>query len=159
MVGGGEVKEHVIDRTSWTSGPWDSEPDRIQWKTAAGLPGLIVRNYSGALCGYAAVPPGHPLHGADYDDARVDVHGGLTYADACREDGPICHVPEPGEPDDVWWFGFDCNHYQDLAPGLDATLRKVGHEPTRIGGEVYRTIDYVTAEVESLARQLVEVTR
>lgn len=33
------------------------------------------------------------------------VHGGLTYSDRCHDD--ICHVPAPGEPDDVWWFGFD----------------------------------------------------
>lgn len=149
------MKERVIDRTGWASGPWDSEPDRIQWKTAAGLPGLIVRNYHGALCGYAAVPPDHPLHGADYEKPEVRVHGGLTYSAPCAEDDAICHVPEPGEPDDVWWFGFDCGHYRDLSPGMSAVLRKAGLSPVPSMGEVYRTVDYVTAEVELLARQLV----
>lgn len=43
------------------NGPWDSEPNRVEWKHA-GVPCLAVRNQFGAWCGYAAVPPGHPLH-------------------------------------------------------------------------------------------------
>lgn len=86
----------------------------------------------------------------------VEVHGGLTFADAC-DDGDegtgICHVPEPGRPDDVWWFGFDCSHLNDLRPGslaLDRELGLRGSDP----GDVYRDQAYVTGEVESLARQL-----
>lgn len=138
------MKERVIDRTSWGSGPWDGEPDREQWKTKAGLPGLIVRNYHGALCGYAAVESDHPWYGKDWEVPDVDVHGGLTYADRCREDSPICHIPEPGETDDVWWFGFDCAHAFDLSPAHRFDIE-----------EVYRDINYVRAEVESLAKQLV----
>lgn len=99
----------------------------------------------GAWCGYVAVPPGHALHGRGYDDPDVDVHGGLTYADACH--GPICHVPKPGEPDDVWWFGFDCAHAWDMSPG---SLQF--HRP--MPDEVYRTVEYARRETESLAEQL-----
>lgn len=56
----GTVDPHdlVVDKTSWPPGPWHDEPDRLQWKTAAGLPGLLVRHSRlGHLCGYAAVPP------------------------------------------------------------------------------------------------------
>src|SRR5437667_10881267 len=98
----------TIDKTTWGDGPWLTEPDRIEWDHA-GLPCLALRNHHGTWCGYADVAPGHPWHGKSNDDiADLDVHGGLTYANACqhREDGVmgICHVPKPGEPDDGWWF-------------------------------------------------------
>lgn len=83
--------------------------DKQEFRSPAGTPCVVKRNY--AWCGYVAVPPGHPWHGKGYDDIQneVDVHGGLTYARACS--GAVCHVPAPGEPDDVWWIGFDLGHY------------------------------------------------
>jgi hypothetical protein len=155
-----ETTEHIVDRAGWVPGPWDQEPDKVQWRTACGLPGLVVRNSMGALCGYAAVPPGHPLHGLGYDhiEDEIDVHGGLTYSDRCMTSGPVCHVPEPGEPDDVWWFGFDCGHYQDLIPRMQASLtqtpdgRSIAERLVRYAS--YRPLAYVQAEVERLASQL-----
>ena len=166
--------DECSDKSTWGDGPWQSEPDRLEWEHA-GLPCLAVRNLRfGFWCGYAAVPLGHPLHGKRYDDVDVDVHGGLTYANACE--GHICHVPKPGQPDDVWWFGFDCGHFGDYAPGIAATLRQV--DPDRrtydharavasadampdnlrhIGViEIFRTLDYVQAETNRLAEQLAE---
>lgn len=70
----------------------------------------------GTLCGYVAVPPSHPWHGVPYDNIDVSTHGGLTYSDSCDDDGPICHVPSPGESDEVWWVGFDCGHCYDVMP-------------------------------------------
>lgn len=150
-----ESTEPQVDRTSWPLGPWDFEGDREEWKTAAGLPGLMVRNRQGSWCGYAAVPPGHPYHGKGYDDVDVDAHGGLTYADSCG--GNIFHVPEPGEPDDVWWLGFDCAHYTDLSPGMMASEMKYGFPERELlfPVPVYRDEAYVRAEVEQLAAQLV----
>lgn len=64
-----ETSEYKIDRTGWMPGPWDDEPDKLQWTdTVTGLPCLIVRNQAGALCGYVGVPTGHPLHGLHYGD-------------------------------------------------------------------------------------------
>lgn len=121
----------------------------------AGLPCLLVRHARlGQWCGYAAVPPTHPLHGCSYDDVDVSVHGGLTYANACR--GLICHVPKPGEPDNVWWFGFDCAHLWDLAPGMDATTRALGFERDR--DDVYRDLAYVRGQTERLAEQLSQLS-
>ena len=155
-----EQNEHKVERPDWwPDGPWMTEPDKLNWKTEAGLPGMIVRNRSGALCGYVAVTKEHPLYRVEYSsgdwpdspEGQIDVHGGLTYSAACR--GSICHVPEPGEPDNVWWFGFDCAHCGDWTPAEMAPY--LGSYRTMPGGrEQYRDIEYVKREVESLARQL-----
>jgi len=144
-----------VDRTGFPPGPWDNEPDKTQWTTKAGLPGLLVRNRIGSLCAYAAVTPGHPPHGTDYDKAQatyeITAHGGLTYSNTCQADGPICHTPEPGQPDDVWWFGFDCAHGNDASPGLEYVMGYFSFTRT------YRDIHYVTEEVENLAQQLADL--
>lgn len=164
----------AIRRDRWGAGPWDGEPDKAQWSDAAtGLPCLAVRNHMGAWCGYVGVAPGHPFHEKGYSDClgcddrqcsgycgtspdvRVTVHGGLTYAAGCdeRPDGlGICHVPAPGEPDNVWWLGFDCNHCDDMAP-MDNKYRTYRF---RVAG-VYRTLAYVQAECAKLAEQLAEI--
>ncbi len=155
--------ERVIDKTDWPRGPWDNEPDRVEWRSEAGYPALIVRaDITGALCGYVGVPPGHPAHGKHYNDIEVDAHGGLTYAGPCR--GAICHVPAEGEPDDVWWLGFDTAHAGDYTPAIEATLGKLPgrelepyNEPAPDEGwyaQRYRSIEYVKLVVERLAAQL-----
>ncbi len=156
-------QERAFDKSTWGDGPWQTEPDRVEW-AHAGLPCLVLRSPHGNWCGYAAVPPEHPLHGWDYNDVDVDVHGGLTYASPC--DGHICHVPNPGEPDDVWWFGFDCGHGFDIMPGMDARLREIGDrlpmstfDPLHFPGATYKTLDYVKAETNRLAEQLAAVIR
>lgn len=144
----------VKEKLAWGDGPWVEEPDKVQWQDgASGLPCLAVRNRHGAWCGYVGVAEEHPLFGRDLTEfADLDVHGGVTFAATCQE-GPeetsICHVPEPGEPDHVWWLGFDCGHFHDLSPAYEyrnpTDLRVVG---------IYRTLDYVRAECADLARQL-----
>lgn len=150
-----------INKFGWGDGPWQAEPDRVEFEHA-GLPCLITRHaQNGNLCGYVAVPPGHPLHGANPFDINVGAaHGGVNYGAPCG--GHICHVPEPGEPDNVWWFGFDCAHVYDYCPGIVATLREL-HIPPRLpldenlfGDCVYRDLAYVRREVEQLAEQLAE---
>lgn len=141
----------VEPRERWRAGPWNEEPDLIEWRDAVtGYPCLIVRNDFGALCGYVGLPPEHPLHGKDYDDANVDVHGGLTYANACG--GDICHMPRTGESDDVWWLGFDCAHSGDLVPGLTMLAGTAGFKER--AWETYKNVDYVEERVTSLAEQL-----
>lgn len=142
---------YVVNRDGWSPGPWDGEPDLVRWE-AYGFPCLIRRAGMGHLCGYVAIPPGHPWHGMAYDDIKADAHGGLTFADTCE--WPVCHVPKPGESDDVWWVGFDCGHafdlspkmsmYESLAPGLTLRSLDCGH---------YRTIEYVREVTSGLAAQ------
>jgi hypothetical protein len=149
----------TVDETRYGPGPWVGEPDRLEWRHR-GVPCLMVRNMEiGNWCGYAAVPPGHPWHGKDTDEfedaIRVEVHWGLTYADACA--GDICHVPLPGEPGDVWWLGFDCAHAFDATP-FTAKLRAdqgFGFRSAADAGEVYRDVAYVRAQCEQLADQVI----
>jgi hypothetical protein len=139
-------------RAKWGDGPWVDEPDREEWRHS-GLPCLITRAPLGNLCGYVAVPPGHPWHGQAYDDIDAAAHGGLTYADRCQ--GNICHVPREGEPDDVWWLGFDCAHWCDIIPMMASTLPAQGGLPDYR----YRDLAYVRAEVERLAEQAAAARR
>lgn len=138
-----------------TEKAWLNEPNRLEFKHL-GYDCLINRNPYGALCGYVAVPPGHPWHSKTYNDLGEadiwpNVHGGLTYSEKCQ--GPICHKPKPGEEDDVWWLGFDCAHFDDLIPeyfkepylSMDLDLLR---------GRIYRDIEYVKKEVKKLAKQI-----
>jgi hypothetical protein len=198
-----ETKEYGgMDKSHWPRGPWDAEPDKVQWQDeATGLPCLIVRNGSGSLCGYVGVPPGHLAYGKDYGTGAldVDVHGGLTFASQCAdqsreawerwrkhalarkpeaeqypngdaaqlfrehadaiesfdvwskwsEASHVCHVPGPGEPDSVWWLGFDCAHSGDMTPSYADRMPSFGGERA-----TYRDIGYVRKQVAGLARQL-----
>jgi hypothetical protein len=150
--------------TDWRSipGPWQGEPDREEWRHD-GVPCLVVRNVrQGHWCGYAGVPPGHPWHGLHYsklDD--VEIHGGLTYAAPCS--GHICHVPQPGESENVWWLGFDCWHFADLAPfELTLEMLQPGLKAERLRAGTgypfereYKTLAWVKAETQRLADQVV----
>jgi hypothetical protein len=163
-------------RSIWAPGPWDDEADKYEWRHL-GFPCLIVRGSMGALCGYVGVAPGHPWHGKTCSDDALDqvaCHGGPTYADQCN--GDICHTPREGEPRDVWWIGFDCGHYMDVSPGMEAMLRELRkHRPAGFPEEIldhleistarlrrglreadrpqYRTVGYVAREVRNLAKQ------
>lgn len=125
--------------------PWENEPDHLEFEYR-GFPSIIHRNST--LCGYVGLKPGHQYHGKSYDDVAVEVHGGLTYADKCH--GPICHKAKDGEPDDIWWLGFDCGHGGDYIPRL-ADSGFLSHDRAQ-----YRTIEYVTKEIKQLVDQLHE---
>lgn len=152
-----ETKQYTyIDRSNWPPGPWDKEPDKIQFEDEeTGLPCLIVRNHSGALCGYVGVPEGHPEFEKDCQDINYEVHGGLTFSDFCADrddEHGICHVPGKGEPDKVWWLGFDCAHFMDTTPEVE----RLGLEFIIFEGGSYKTVEYVKREIAKLARQLHE---
>jgi hypothetical protein len=153
-----------IDKSEWGEGPWLHEPDKAQWvDEATGLDCLIVRQpESGHLCGYVGVGPDHPWHGRDFnsEEVSVRVHGGLTFSRACAESADpahgICHVAEPGRPEHVWWFGFDCAHSGDYSPD---SARWAKRDPifSRHDGDTYRDRHYVEGEIRRLARQLADV--
>lgn len=145
-------------------GPWADEPDKAQWvDDTTNLDCLIVRaGTSGSLCGYVGVPPGHPWHDLHPDELPdIHAHGEINFASLCQEgaeDGPgVCHIPEPGRPERVWWLGFDCSHAGDETPNLDTFLVKQGIRPPGqdpgLFQNVYRPFDYVADVVRCLALQ------
>lgn len=114
------VKRRPIN-PAWGDGPWRDEPDRLEWRDeATGLPCLIRRTTFGSLCGYVAVPPGHPLHGHQGlqglpDEVEDASHGGITnVSESWRHgDDGLWFMALPGDdtpPSKHWWFGFDCAH-------------------------------------------------
>ena len=174
-----ELTYRTHDKSNWGNGPWQEECDKVQWRDeATGLPCLAVRNHWGAWCGYVGVSREHPAYEKGYQavyelfpswdqEGSLSVHGGLTFADRCAhgpEETSICHVPEPGESDDVWWLGFDCGHFMDLLPAMEARYRKL-YEETRdplwldLQGhsKSYKTLAYVRTEVMNLAAQLASI--
>jgi hypothetical protein len=82
----------------------------------------------------------------------------------------ICIQPDPGESNKLWWFGFDCNHGGDFAPGMYHFEQKYlnkGAErlsPKLTGSvrkfsdgmvyQTYRDFQYVTEQCTALAMQL-----
>lgn len=150
----------VADRSGWLPGPWDGEPDKVHWKDAAtGMDCLAVRNrHRGNWCGYVAVQESHPAFGRGYGDVDAEVHGGLTFADFCQETaGPgegICHVPYPGDPDRVWWLGFDCAHAWDYSPSDYASSQNEGGFWRIQSDQSYKTLGFVKAHCRKLAAQL-----
>lgn len=156
-----------VDRSEWPAGEWDGEPDKVQWNDeATGFACIAKRQASsGHWCGYVGVEPGHPWHGKDYNDVRIvnedgdvdypDVHGGLTYSDECQEGPPdqtVCHIPEPGKPEHLWWLGFDCHHSWDTSP------RDIARDSMFWREGQYRSLAYVKHECRKLALQASRAT-
>jgi hypothetical protein len=196
-----------LPKSQWGAGPWQGEPDALDWRDAAtGYACAIRRNSDiGSLCGYVGVAPGHALHGWRCDDSlllrdefekgdgkfgildlfvyaasgahargtiplglALKAHGGVNWSGA---------MPD-GSGGGAWWFGFDCAHSGDYAPGLHATLKRlhIMEDTTRSFAEMekhlglgapmpwgeantYRTVDYVKAECATLALQLAELEK
>lgn len=136
----------------------------------------------GTLCGYVRVPDDHLLYGHNRDTRiemlrdEVELHkefgamevfmeafsgerdGTVPISLAFKVHGNITWVgPIPNK--DGWWFGFDCGHYNDFAPGTTATSPKFQEVMKSLAEAfgntlVYRDIEYVTKECQSLAEQL-----
>jgi len=156
------IEYKYVDKADWERGEWDGEPDKIQFQDEkTGMPCLIVRGPSGALCGYVGVNPGHPFYEQEYDGCRlkndddeyIDVHGGLTFSGFCHENADnhgICHLPDEGEEKKVWWLGFDCAHSGDYCPAHS----RYGREFRRHEFESYKALGYVRHQVRKLAAQI-----
>lgn len=156
------IEYKFVDKSEWPRGEWDNEPDKIQYQDSeTGLPCIIKRNPTlGFLCGYVGVNKNHMLFKVEYDMVSELIeypHGGLTFSDLCQKNDDnlgICHVTEKDEDDQIWWFGFDCGHGGDLAPGMFVDLKKINPNRDFFKHERYLNIEYVKSEISSLAKQL-----
>src|SRR5258706_1750991 len=81
-----------------------------------------------------------------------------TWSDK-RKATSICLHSE--EPDETWWFGFDCAHTWDRRPKIEALSSSLGlHYPKHTDPELeigYKNIEFVENECRSLAKQLKEL--
>jgi hypothetical protein len=139
------VAETQIDRTNWPSGPWDDEPDELEFEHA-GFPCMLYRSQvSGTLCGYVGVPQKHAVFRLSKEFVPAHAHGGITWA------GRIQEKPS------LWCVGFDTAHGFDRMPAIEATLIGIGFPP-RVPSEMntYRNIDYVQDECIRLAEELAQ---
>ena len=73
-----------------------------------------------------------------------------------------CHIPLPGESDNVWWLGFDCGHYMDVQPGREAFRKKLGFPALGmtfpdVMQPTYKTEGYVRSLTAELAASLKKV--
>lgn len=162
----------------WPAGVWDDEPDFDSWiEPETGYRCCAMRHPQfGSWCGYVRVTPDSLLAGMDKDD-RVELPPG--WGDKRKrmrlgdDLGPLDMFIEalskhPGHPlrlllavhggisycEDDWW-GFDCGHAEDYAPGLMAI---VGDDYRRMAAKYqYRTLPYVRHECTQLAWQLKEL--
>lgn len=118
---------------------WLNEPNEEKFEHA-GLKCAIIRHqHLGHLCGYVGVTKRHRDYGKSKDEIPVEVHGGVTYAK--KGYGGVLET-------NLWWIGFDCAHYGDLAPAWGGPARN------SLEALVYRDFDYVRAQVRRLAEQL-----
>lgn len=100
---------------------------------------LISRHSVGKhLCGYVGVSRGHILHHQRYSEVYHEcfIHGGLTFS------GDIKMLNLIPNHKDLHWFGFDCAHNGDYAPGYDQEE-----------GE-YCTFEYVKCMVNKMAEDI-----
>ena len=118
----------------------EREGDELQWDYTCSN-GVIIkcsihRNDVKALCGYITLTQDNSLYGVDYDDINISAHGGITY--------------QGYDQNENWVIGFDCGHYGDLTPYFllkDDTFARF----TQDG--IYRDMEYVKSECESMAEQ------
>ena len=158
-----------------------------------GLRCVVTFCVSGHRCGYVGVPKSHILYGKDYmdyldikkedckelevsgvlqlvgavldEDERINIetyfncHGGITYSsNKENSDYPV--------ESDLWWFGFDCAHYED-GKDLDLALKYFPDSAEQIlltksvemmypVDEEVRSLEYVKESCKFLADQFVK---
>ncbi len=163
--------EDIYDKSGWGDGPWQGEPDRVEWREGS-YKCLVLRNQLGALCGYAAVPPGHACYGLEYDalnEAGVDVYDGLSYSSAAGIESPVGHVELVSGriAGDEWWVGFSCTNYmRDVLPKHEAVRRELERQgapkwpewpaDSPFGPRSYKDLAFVMVEVRRLVAALEE---
>lgn len=154
---------------------------------------VVVFTDMGHRCGYVAVAPDHPLFGIKYNQhimspellqeiksspiskkgiidilcwdgeeiklsLLVNVHGGITYSGMSY----LTKFPT-NQFDKVWYFGFDCAHYND-AKDLNLAVKYFGYNRMKVIIELenkypsysyfIRSLSYCEQECKSMADQL-----
>ena len=100
---------------------------------------MVEMNRNQLLC-----PKSNESYCEHTPDSLLNVHGGITFTGFCQENAEekgICHKPSEGEPNHIWWLGFDCSHSGDLSPAYTSF-------PELYRGN-YKNIFYVKQKIKS----------
>jgi hypothetical protein len=136
-----ESRFHVHGGITFADSCHEATPERWnQWRTMMHASREEAAKYPHGDAAERWATMGHMID--DYNAFR-----------AWGEAGFICHVPQAGRPDKVWWFGFDCAHSGDVTPKYHNHPR-LSFLSSRDRDDEYRTRAYVESEVRSLAAQL-----
>jgi hypothetical protein len=140
----GRLTTPAIDKSKWPDGPWQTEPDSLEFEHA-GYACQMVRNPQiGAWWAWVLLDPSHPLDGKGVRELpeELEVHGGVNVA-ARLSDGR-------------WMLSFDCAHLFDLCPAMLAYEIEHDLKPLASVYETYRTFAYAKHNLKRLAEQLRE---
>lgn len=129
-----------IDKTNWGRGPWDLEPDYVEFEHCGFR--CVLRRFenTGAWNGYVEVSDLHPWYHIGADEARV--HGGVTWRGEVNgvEQNPNCT-----------FVGFDCAHGFDIVPAMESFM--TAFMGRSMPSNEYRTVEYATDQLKRLANQ------
>lgn len=108
--------EHIMNNPLYFARTENKEKRIVESGSHKGI-GYEIVSYGSHPCAYISLPKKHKLHGVNYQDISLCVHGGLTYAEMIG---------------DFWVIGWDYAHagdlfYQELRSEL---LSKKGKEWT-----------------------------
>jgi hypothetical protein len=106
----------------------------------------VIRNRdNGYLCGYVGVHEGYEVYKKNYselnDRSIYQVHGGLTFSNYMKN---LSY-------NNLWYIGFDCNHYADLCPIAHPGLTRL-IEVSNF--KTYKTFEFVMSELYKLSDSL-----
>lgn len=106
----------------------------------------VIRNRdNGYLCGYVGVHEGYEVYKKNYselnDRSIYQVHGGLTFSNYMKN---LSY-------NNLWYIGFDCNHYADLCPIAHPGLTRL-IEASNF--KTYKTFEFVMSKLYKLSDSL-----
>lgn len=177
-----DLQLKAIDKRDWPKGPWQSEPDKAEWRDAATrYPCLALRHpEDGSWCGYIALPADHPWVGQDVYRLTTDgIEAGQDEYERTIEGREITYGPArcqaPYTPEERARLYNPAPPWHRVChtprPGESEDVRWIGfdcswsgqdYEPARAAGpyakrcdenETYKTLDYVVEQCALLARQ------
>lgn len=107
------AKDNQVDRSGWTAGPWDDEPDYYEWTTSVGYPAYLTRMDSGAWAGIVEAP--HPTDGTMM----------LAFSHHMRDKYPNAHqagmVSKTDDPN-IGAYCYSMEHYASPGPAYGGRI-------------------------------------